>query len=41
MKATRKKAYKPSPLLEAALEMVFVIVVGYALILLLQSQAVF
>jgi hypothetical protein len=39
MKATRKRAYKLSALLEA--ELVLVIVVGYALILLSQSQALF
>jgi len=39
MKAIRKRAYELSPLLEGALDMVLVIVVGYGLILLSQSQA--
>lgn len=38
LKATTKRANKPSPLLEAALDIVLVIVVGYGLILLSQSQ---
>jgi hypothetical protein len=41
MKAARKRTPKRSPLLEAAFDAALVIVVGYALILLSQFQALF
>jgi hypothetical protein len=41
MKATRTRAHYLSQVLEAALDMGFVIVIGYGLILLSQSQALF
>jgi hypothetical protein len=41
MKAARKRKCQPSRLLEAALDAAFVIAVGYALIVLSQTQALF
>ncbi len=41
MKAARNTTYKLSRLLEAALDTALVIVIGYALILLSQSQGLF
>jgi len=41
VKAARKSTYKLSRLPEAALDTALVIVVGYALILLSQSQGLF
>ena len=41
MKAARKRTYKPYALLEAGLDVALVVIIGYALILLSQSQALF
>jgi hypothetical protein len=41
MKPARKKTSKPSRLLEVALDVAMVIVIGYALILLSQSKVLF
>jgi hypothetical protein len=41
MKAARKRRDKLSGVMEAALDMALMMVVGYALILLSQSQALF
>jgi hypothetical protein len=41
MKAARKKTGKPSRLLEVAIDVAMVIVIGYALILLSQSKVLF